>query len=56
MEYLFCSSYDVSPSESDVLNHMTLIRDAAKRDTDLTKSKVHIVLFLFWNCMYVLFA
>ncbi|XP_004516998.1 protein ENHANCED DOWNY MILDEW 2-like isoform X2 [Cicer arietinum] len=33
------SSYDVSPSESDVLNHMTLIRDAAKRDTDLTKSK-----------------
>ncbi|XP_061362185.1 protein ENHANCED DOWNY MILDEW 2-like [Gastrolobium bilobum] len=33
------SSFDVTPSEDDVLNHVTFIREAAKRDKDLTKSK-----------------
>ncbi|RDX86204.1 Protein ENHANCED DOWNY MILDEW 2, partial [Mucuna pruriens] len=33
------SSFDVMPSENDILSYMTLIREAVKRDKDLTKSK-----------------
>ncbi|KAL2319804.1 hypothetical protein Fmac_028773 [Flemingia macrophylla] len=33
------SLFDVLPSEYDIVNHVTLIREAAKRDEDLTKSK-----------------
>ena len=47
MTCLFCSSFDVMPSENDVLDHVWLIREAAKRDEDLAKSKVCTpVLFL----------
>ncbi|XP_020240370.1 protein ENHANCED DOWNY MILDEW 2 isoform X2 [Cajanus cajan] len=33
------SSFDVVPSENDILSYVTLIREAAKRHKDLTKSK-----------------
>ncbi|KAK7386178.1 hypothetical protein VNO78_26212 [Psophocarpus tetragonolobus] len=33
------SSFDVMPSESDILSYVTLIGEAAKRDKDLTESK-----------------
>ncbi|KAE9590196.1 putative histone-lysine N-methyltransferase chromatin regulator PHD family [Lupinus albus] len=32
-------SFEVTPSETDVLNHMSLISEAANRDKDLAKSK-----------------
>ncbi|XP_019453792.1 PREDICTED: protein ENHANCED DOWNY MILDEW 2-like isoform X2 [Lupinus angustifolius] len=32
-------SFEVAPSENDVLNHMSLISEAANRDKDLAKSK-----------------
>lgn len=38
--YLFCSSYEVEPSENDLLDHMPIIREAAERDKDLVNSKV----------------
>ncbi|KAK7316808.1 hypothetical protein RJT34_00536 [Clitoria ternatea] len=34
------SSYEVMPSQNDLLNHMTLMGEAAKRDTVLGKSKL----------------
>ncbi|QHO32031.1 Protein ENHANCED DOWNY MILDEW [Arachis hypogaea] len=33
------SSFDVMPSENDLINHMSMIREAAKRDADFAKSK-----------------
>ncbi|KAG4923840.1 hypothetical protein JHK87_049380 [Glycine soja] len=33
-------SYEVMPSQNDLLNHMTLMGEAAKRDTALAKSKL----------------
>ncbi|KAK7286951.1 hypothetical protein RJT34_22323 [Clitoria ternatea] len=33
------SSYDVMPSENDILNYVALIKEATERDTDLKKSK-----------------
>lgn len=47
MKCLFCSSSDVMPSENDVLNHVTFITEAVKRDKDLTNSKVHFPFYLF---------
>lgn len=38
--YPFCSSYEVEPSENDLLDHMPIIREAAARDKDLANSKV----------------
>ncbi|XP_050874338.1 protein ENHANCED DOWNY MILDEW 2 isoform X1 [Lathyrus oleraceus] len=43
------SSFDIQPSENDVLSHMTLITEAAKRDTDLTKSK-YLLNFIGKTC------
>lgn len=37
-----CRSYEVMPSQNDILNHMTLMGEAAKRDAGLAKSKVCI--------------
>ncbi|CAJ1964011.1 unnamed protein product [Sphenostylis stenocarpa] len=34
-------SYEVMPSQNDVLNHMTLMGEAMKRDAGLAKSKVY---------------
>ncbi|CAJ1948904.1 unnamed protein product [Sphenostylis stenocarpa] len=33
------SAFDIMPSENDILNHVSLMREAVKRDNDLTKSK-----------------
>ncbi|KAK0589735.1 hypothetical protein LWI29_017894 [Acer saccharum] len=45
-EYLRTSfgSYEVEPSESDLFDHISLITEAAKRDKDLSKSKISLVL------------
>lgn len=37
---LLCSSYEVDPSESHLLCHMHLIKEAAMRDKDIAKSEV----------------
>lgn len=42
---IICSSYKLKPSPNDLLNHMPLIGEAAKRDPVLAKSKVCISLF-----------
>ncbi|XP_027907180.1 protein ENHANCED DOWNY MILDEW 2-like [Vigna unguiculata] len=33
------STFDIPPSENDILNHVSLMREAVKRDNDLAKSK-----------------
>ncbi|XP_058743355.1 protein ENHANCED DOWNY MILDEW 2-like isoform X2 [Vicia villosa] len=43
------SSFDIAPSEDDVLSHMTLITEAANRDTELTKSK-YLLNFIGKTC------
>ena len=42
-----CSSFEVEPSENDLLEHIQLISEAAKRDKDLAKSKV------ITSCVYL---
>jgi len=37
---MLCSTFDIIPSENDILSHLSLMREAVKRDKDLTKSKV----------------
>ncbi|QCD78251.1 histone-lysine N-methyltransferase NSD3 [Vigna unguiculata] len=36
-------SYEVMPSQNDILNHMTLMGEAAKRDAGLAKSKLFLM-------------
>ncbi|KAK8468512.1 hypothetical protein PHAVU_006G049800 [Phaseolus vulgaris] len=36
-------SYEVLPSQNDILNHMTLMGEAAKRDAGLAKSKLFLM-------------
>lgn len=44
--FLFvCSSYGIKPSQKDLLDHLPLIGEAAKRDAVLAKSKVRISFF-----------
>ncbi|CAK8560024.1 unnamed protein product [Lathyrus sativus] len=43
------STFDIPPSENDVLCHMALITEAAKRDADLTKSK-YLLNFIGKTC------
>lgn len=42
-----CRSYEVMPLQKDLLNHMALMGEAAKRDTALAKSKVCIYFQVF---------
>lgn len=50
----FCSSFNVMPSENDILCCMTLIGEAAKRDNDLTKSKVHSAALFLIELKYII--
>ena len=37
---LFCCLFRIQPSEDDLLDHVSLLCEAMKRDEDLTKSKI----------------
>lgn len=45
-----CRSYDVKPSQNDLVDHIDLIAEATKRDVNLEKSKVsRDDLLTFWS-------
>lgn len=54
MKCLSCSSFDIVPSENDLLSNVTLIREAVERDKDLTKSKVQSPALFSLELEYVL--
>ena len=57
-KFSFCSSYHVRPSENDLIEHTDFIREAVKRDATLAKSKVCLVLFVFFQIfnMFLVFV
>ena len=42
-----CSSYEIEPSENDLLEHMPLIKEAAVRDKEIAKSEVCISYLIY---------
>ena len=49
---MYCSTFEILPSENDLLGHMPLITEAALRDEDLARSEVSYIIITLNTPVY----